>query len=198
MFRSEIEKEEINQLEVRQFEGEIRVVSDRSSCYDAIQEIQKYDVLGFDTETKPVYKKGGNNRIALIQVSNSDVAWLFRVNRIGIPDELRSFLENESQLKIGAGLLDDMRKLRQMVRLTPGGFLDLQKYVEAFNIESKSLKKMVAIVLGYKISKSQQLSNWESDSLTDQQIRYAATDAWVCLEIYNALRNSLIDQTINE
>jgi ribonuclease D len=198
MFRSEIEKEEINQLEVRQFEGEVRVISDFSSCHDAIQEIRKYDVLGFDTETKPVYKKGVNNRIALIQISNSNVAWLFRVNKIGIPDELRSFLEDESLLKIGAGLLDDMRKLRQIVRFTPGGFLDLQKYVEAFKIESKSLKKMVAIVLGYKISKSQQLSNWESDSLTDQQIRYAATDAWVCLEIYNALRNSLKDQTINE
>jgi ribonuclease D len=198
MFRSEIEKEEINQLEVRQFEGEVRVVSDLTSCKDAIHEIRNYDVLGFDTETKPVYKKGVNNRIALIQVSNSNVAWLFRVNRIGIPDELRSFLEDESQLKIGAGLLDDMRKLRQIIRFTPGGFLDLQKYVEAFNIESKSLKKMVAIVLGYKISKSQQLSNWESDTLTDQQISYAATDAWVCLEIYNALRNSLIDQTINE
>lgn len=198
MFKSEIEKEEINQLEVRQFEGEVRVVDNISSCHDAIREIRKYDVLGFDTETKPVYKKGGNNRIALIQVSNSNVAWLFRVNKIGIPDELRSFLEDESRLKIGAGLLDDMRKLRQIVRLTPGGFLDLQKYVEAFNIESKSLKKMVAIVLGYKISKSQQLSNWESDSLTDQQLRYAATDAWVCLEIYNALRNSLKDQTINE
>lgn len=193
MFKSEIEKEEINQLEVRKFEGEVRLVADIASCQDAIQEIRKYDVLGFDTETKPAYKKGVNNRIALIQISNSNVAWLFRVNRIGIPDELRSFLEDESQLKIGAGLLDDMRKLRQIARFTPGGFLDLQKYVEAFNIESKSLKKMVAIVLGYKISKSQQLSNWESDSLTDQQLRYAATDAWVCLEIYNELRNSLKD-----
>ncbi len=193
MFRSEIEKEEINQLEVRQFEGEVRVIADIPTCRDAMQEIRKHDVLGFDTETKPAYKKGIFNRIALIQVSNSNMAWLFRINRIGIPEELRSFLEDESQLKIGAGLLDDMRKLRQMVGFTPRGFLDLQKYVEAFNIESKSLKKMVAIVLGYKISKSQQLSNWESDSLTSQQLRYAATDAWVCLEIYNALRNSLKD-----
>ncbi|MEX0980521.1 MAG: 3'-5' exonuclease [Bacteroidales bacterium] len=189
MFRSEIEKEEINKLEVRQFEGEIKIVEDRTAFSNAIQEIRKYDILGFDTETKPAYKKGVNNRVALIQVAGADVAWLFRVNKIGIPDALRSFLENDSLLKIGAGLADDMQRLRQLVQFTPGGFIDLQKYVDAFNIESKSLKKMVAIILGYKISKSQQLSNWESDFLTDQQVRYAATDAWVCLEMYHALRS---------
>lgn len=193
MFRSEIDKEEINKLEVRQFEGEVRIIGDRAAFSDAIQEISKYDILGFDTETKPAYKKGVHNRVALIQVASTDVAWLFRINKIGIPDMLRSFLEDESLLKIGAGLADDMQRLRQLAQFTPGGFIDLQKYVEAFNIESKSLKKMVAIILGYKISKSQQLSNWELDSLTDQQLRYAATDAWVCLEIYHSLRNSLND-----
>jgi len=191
MFRSEIDIEEINKLEIRQFEGEVRVIGDRAAFSDAMQEINKYDILGFDTETKPAYKKGVNNRVALIQVATTDVAWLFRINRIGIPDMLKSFLEDETLLKIGAGLADDMQRLRQLVQFTPGGFIDLQKYVEAFNIESKSLKKMAAIILGYKISKSQQLSNWESDSLSDQQLRYAATDAWVCLEMYHALRNSL-------
>lgn len=199
MFRNEIEKEEINQLEVRQFEGEVRVIDNKDSFHEAMQEIMNYDVLGFDTETKPVYKKGVHHRIALIQVSNSEVAWLFRVNKIGIPRELKDFLENEALLKVGVGLSDDMQRLRKLASFTPGGFLDLQKYVEAFRIESKSLKKLVAIVLGYKISKSQQLSNWESDSLTDPQIRYAATDAWVCLEIYHALRNALKNyQWVNE
>jgi ribonuclease D len=191
MFRSEIAKEEINQLEVRQFEGEVKVVEERDSFHEAMQEIMNCSVLGFDTETKPAYKKGVHHRIALIQVSNSEKAWLFRVNKIGIPRQLKDFLENDEPMKVGAGLSDDMQRLRKLVPFTPGGFLDLQKYVEAFRIESKSLKKLVAIVLGYKISKSQQLSNWESDSLTDQQLRYAATDAWVCLEIYNALRNAL-------
>ena len=193
MFRTEIAKEDINQLEVRQFEGEVRVVSDNKTFREAMLEIGKYDVLGFDTETKPSFKKGVNNRIALIQISNRRVAWLFRVNILGIPQELKLLFEDDSVLKIGAGLHDDMRRIRQMVSFVPGGFLDLQKYVEAFNIESKSLKKMVAIVLGYKISKSQQMSNWEADSLTDQQVKYAATDAWVCLEIYNKLRDSLND-----
>lgn len=191
MFRSEIDKEEINKLEVRQFEGEVRIIGDRTEFFNAMNEISKYDILGFDTETKPNYKKGAYNKVALIQVASTNMAWLFRVNKIGVPDMLRSFLENDSLLKIGAGLTDDMQRLRKIVQFTPGGFIDLQKYVEAFNIESKSLKKMVAIILGYKISKSQQLSNWEADSLNDQQLRYAATDAWVCLEMYHTLRNSL-------
>ena len=100
-------------------------------------------------------------------------------------------LEDENILKVGAGLPDDMRRIRELSSFNPAGFLDLQKYVEAFSIESKSLKKMVAIVLGYKISKSQQMSNWESPELNEMQQRYAATDAWVCLEVYNKLRDSL-------
>jgi len=191
MFRSEIAKEEINQLEVRQFKGEIRVVDDMDSFRAAMKELRDYPVLGFDTETRPSFRKGNNNRIALIQISNSHVAWLFRVNKIGIPEYLKKWLEDDRVLKIGAGLNDDMRRLRQLITFEPGGFLDLQKYVEAFQIESKSLKKMVAIVLGYKISKSQQMSNWESEALTEQQLRYAATDAWVCLEVYHKLRDAL-------
>lgn len=195
MFQKEITKEEVNQLDVRQFEGDIRVVQHPAAFMDAMNELRRYEVLGFDTETKPAFKKGVNHNISLIQVSNDNVAWLFRVNKIGIPPELKHFLEDEHVLKVGAGLLDDMRRLRQITRFQPGGFLDLQKYVEAFSIESKSLKKMVAIVLGYKISKSQQMSNWEADELTGQQQKYAATDAWACLEIYNKLRNALNDYT---
>lgn len=191
MFQKEITKEEINTLDVRQFEGEIRVVDDPSTFTDAMNELRRYEVLGFDTETKPAFKKGVNHKISLIQISNSNVAWLFRVNKIGVPADLKNFLEDEGVLKVGAGLLDDMRRLRQITKFTPGGFLDLQKYVEAFSIESKSLKKMVAIVLGYKISKSQQMSNWEADELTEKQKKYAATDAWACLEIYYKLRNAL-------
>lgn len=191
MFLSEIDKEAINQLEVRHFEGEIRVVENMNSFHAAIQEIKSHSVVGFDTETKPAFRKGVNHKISLIQISNSDIAWLFRVNKIGIPPELVSFLEDENILKIGAGLSDDMRRLRQVIYFSPAGFLDLQKYVEAFRIESKGLKKLTAIVLGYKISKSQQMSNWESAELSMQQQMYAATDAWVCLEIYNHLRNSI-------
>lgn len=191
MFLNEIGKEEINKLEVQQFEGRISVIENREDFDQAMSEISKYDVLGFDTETKPAFKKGVKHQIALIQISNSHEAWLFRANRIGFPPELIKLFEDENILKVGAGLTDDMQRLKEMKGFKPAGFLDLQKYVEAFKIESKSLKKIVAIVLGYKISKSQQLSNWESPELTKMQQRYAATDAWVCLEVYNKLRNSI-------
>ncbi|MFC2089271.1 3'-5' exonuclease [Bacteroidota bacterium] len=193
MFLKEIDKEAINKLEVRHFAGDIRLIEDAVSCRSAMEEIQRYSALGFDTETKPAFKKGKQNIIALIQISNHTTAWLFRTNLIGIPPELKAILENDRILKIGAGLHDDMRGMRKLANFAPGGFLDLQKYVEAFNIESKSLKKIAAIVLGYKISKSQQMSNWEAESLTLQQQQYAATDAWVCLEIYNKLRTTLKD-----
>ncbi len=191
MFLSEIAKEEINKLKVRQFEGRISVVENRKDFDKAMSEIGKYKLLGFDTETKPAFKKGVKHKVALIQISNSHEAWLFRSNRIGFPSELIELFENEDILKVGLGLNDDMRGLREMKGFKPAGFLDLQKYVEAFKIESKSLKKIVAIVLGYKISKSQQMSNWESPELTEMQQRYAATDAWVCLEVYHELRNSI-------
>lgn len=195
MFLTEIEKEDINKLEVRQFEGRINVVENRNEFEMAMEEIARYDVLGFDTETKPAFKKGVKHQIALIQISNSHHSWLFRINKLGFPQGLKELLEDEDVLKVGAGLSDDMRRLRALSTFKPGGFLDLQKYVEAFNIESKSLKKIVAIVMGYKISKSQQMSNWESPELTENQQRYAATDAWVCLEVYNKLRASISNYT---
>lgn len=191
MFAKEIDKDAINKLEVRHFEGEIIVVDDKKSYRRAMKEIRHYPILGFDTETKPAFKKGVVHEIALIQLSNHEVSWLFRINKIGIPIELKNLLESEDVMKIGAGLIDDMQRIRRLIDFKPAGFLDLQKYVEAFKIESKSLKKMVAIVLGYKISKSQQMSNWEADELTVLQQRYAATDAWVCVEVYDGLRNAI-------
>lgn len=191
MFLNEIAKEEINKLDVHQFEGKITIVDNAEAVGKALKEISKYDVLGFDTETKPAFKKGVKHDIALIQISNTHQAWLFRLNKVGFPEKLIQLFEDEDVMKVGAGLSDDMQRMRAMNKFKPAGFLDLQKYVEAFKIESKSLKKIVAIVLGYKISKSQQMSNWEAVELTEMQQRYAATDAWVCLEVYHKLRNSI-------
>jgi ribonuclease D len=197
MFLNEIGKEEINKLDIHQFEGKINIVDSNEEFATAMSEIGKYDVLGFDTETKPAFKKGEKHMIALVQISNTHQSWLFRINKIGFPQKLQELFEDENILKVGLGLTDDMSRLRALRSFKPAGFLDLQKYVEAFSIESKSLKKIVAIVLGYKISKSQQMSNWESPDLSEGQQRYAATDAWVCLEVYNKLRES-ISKLIND
>jgi len=156
-----------------------------------IGNLNRESVLGIDTETRPSFKKGTTYPTSLIQLSSMDQAWILRVNRIGYPRELQDLLSGEVPLKVGLSLHDDLRRLRSDFQFEPRGFLDLQQYVEAFRIEEKGLKKLSGIVLGKRISKSQQVSNWDADLLTEAQLRYAATDAWICLMIYYKLRESI-------
>jgi len=190
MYQREITREEVAELDLIQYEGPITMVESRETFGEAIGTITRRSLLGFDTETRPSFKKGRVFPTSLIQLASRDHVWLLRVNRIGYPRELIELLSSGDILKVGSGLNDDLRRLRSDVRFEPRGFLDLQHYVEAFSIGEKGLKKMAAIVLNRRISKSQQVSNWDAEFLTEQQLRYAATDAWICLEIYNALRNS--------
>jgi ribonuclease D len=191
MFQNEITKEEVEGLELIQFEGLIHVIESEERFLDEIERMERHAVLGFDTETKPSFKKGKVHPTSLIQLATSKEAWIIRVSRIGYPERLLKLLSNEEVLKVGLGLNDDLRRLRSDYHFEPAGFLDLQQYVEAFHIDEKGLKKLTAIVLGRRISKSQQVSNWDADLLTEAQLRYAATDAWICLRIYHALRNSI-------
>jgi len=191
MYASEITKEEIDLLSVKQFEGQIILVDDPESFEEEIGRIMENRVLGFDTETRPSFSKGKSNLVSLVQLSTADEAWLIRLNKMGFPAQLKALFEDENILKVGTGLQDDLRRLRSLVRFKAAGFLELQQYVEAFHIQSKSLKKLAAIVLGVKISKSQQMSNWEAPELTTAQQYYAATDAWACHEIYFKLRDSV-------
>ena len=193
MFQNEISKEEVENLDLVQFEGPIAVVDTMDDFHREIGQIERCPLLGFDTETKPSFKKGKVNPTSLIQLATQERAWIIRVTRIGYPERLLRLLSSENIIKVGAGLNDDLRRLRSDFHFEPAGFLDLQQYVEAFRIEEKGLKKMSAIVLGKRISKSQQVSNWDADPLTEAQLIYAATDAWICLEIYRTLRNSIRD-----
>jgi len=145
-------------------------------------------VLGFDTETKPSFRKGKRNRVSLIQLACDNTALLFRLNRIGIPDKLIELLSDTSIIKTGVAIHEDIRALQEIARFEPGGFIDLQKLVREYGIESASLKKITAIVLGFRISKSQQVTDWEAPVLTEAQKLYAATDAWVCYRIYSRLK----------
>lgn len=191
MFQSEITKEEVAGLELIQYEGPISVIDSRAFFERKIDQIASHSILGFDTETRPSFKKGKVYPTSMIQLASIDQAWLVRVDRIGYPKQLLDLLSDEHTIKVGSGLNDDLRRLRSDFQFEPGGFLDLQRYVEAFHIQEKGLKKLSGIVLGRRISKSQQVSNWAADNLTEAQLRYAATDAWICLEIYNSLRNTL-------
>ena len=191
MFQSEISKEEVAALELIQYEGPIHVIDSIESFEKEIDHIALQPVLGFDTETRPSFKKGKVYPTSLIQISSLEQAWILRVSRIGYPTKLLEILSGEIPLKIGLGLQDDLRRLRTDFQFEPKGFLDLQNYVQAFRIDEKGLKKISGIVLNKRISKSQQVSNWDADELSEAQLRYAATDAWICLTIYNSLRASI-------
>ncbi len=191
MFQSEISKEEVADLDLIQYDGPIKLIETEESFLEEIPHIREQSILGFDTETRPSFKKGVVYPTALIQISALNQAWLLRVSRMGYPPELLEVLTRDDILKVGLGLNDDLRRLKADFQFEPGGFLDLQQYVTAFRIEEKGLKKLSGIVLGRRISKAQQVSNWDADLLTEAQLRYAATDAWICLKIYNRLRKFL-------
>jgi ribonuclease D len=194
MFQKEISREEVEKLGLIQYEGPIKVIQSEDEFESEIESITAHPILGFDTESKPSFKKGKVFPTSMIQLSSSEKAWLIRVSRLGYPERLKELLSSGETIKVGSGLNDDLRRMRSDFQFEPAGFLDLQRYVEAFQIREKGLKKLSAIVLGRRISKSQQVSNWDAEILTEAQLRYAATDAWICLEIYNALRNSYTRQ----
>jgi ribonuclease D len=186
-FKPNITNEEISALPVRSFAGEIFYIDTYENYLKVVRFLQNQSVLGFDTETKPSFKKGKTNGVSLLQLSTSDKAFLFRLNKIGLPEEIKQIMASEKVMKIGVAIHDDISSLRKIGDFQPAGFIDLQQFVKNYGIEDNGLKKLVAIILGFKISKRQQTSNWEADTLAQPQIEYAATDAWVCFEIYNRL-----------
>jgi len=186
-FAESISNEEVASLPAARFGGRICVVDDEKSLEKACEYLSRQSVLGFDTETRPSFKAGAMNKVALLQLSTYDRCYLIRLCRVKPPQRLLSILERSDIMKIGADVAGDIRSLNRVRRFTSRGFVDLQTEVAKFGITDKSLRKMSSIVLGQRVSKAQRLSNWEAQTLTDQQCMYAATDAWVCLKIYDAL-----------
>ncbi len=187
MFAPNIDNDEIVKLPRLSFEGEAFVISTEDELREKIKLFSTSSILGFDTESKPSFKKGRNNGIALVQLSDERTALIIRVKDVGLPNELVAILENEKIVKVGAAIRDDLKGLKSIRNFNPKGFVDLQQIAVNYNIEGQSVRKLAAIVLGVRVSKSQQLSNWEAESLSFAQIDYAATDAWVCREIYQKL-----------
>ena len=188
-FRANIEKSEVAQMPNTLFSGRIITIDSPDDAEKAVLALSRESIVGIDTETRPSFRKGVHYNVSLLQISTLETCFLFRLNRIGIPNPLIELLENNGITKVGLSLHDDYQALNKRKRFTPANFLDLQKYVTRFGIEEKGLQKMYAIVFGERISKSQQLTNWDADVLTDKQKLYAATDAWACLRIYHHLKN---------
>ena len=170
------------------FPGRIFVIYTESEAEKAVAYLKDQRIVGVDTETRPSFKRGTTHKVALLQISTQDTCFLFRLNRIGMPDSLQEFLMSDT-LKIGLSLKDDFNSLRKRQDMHPdrGNWIELQEYVGKFGIEDRSLQKIYANLFGEKISKNQRLSNWEADVLSEGQKLYAATDAWACVEIYNCL-----------
>ncbi len=186
-----ITKEEIATLEVEEFPGNIIVVDTIEKAEEAVKYLSGFSILGFDTETRPAYKKGNLFGVALVQLALPDTCYLFRLNIIGFPSCLLGLLSDPDILKIGLSLRDDFLSMSRKVKFIPKGFIDLQMIVPKHEITDLSLQKVYALLFSKKISKSQRLSNWETDVLTGPQQKYAALDAWACLKIYEVLENEL-------
>lgn len=184
-----ISNEDLALLEKAVYHGKIVVVRDEETLNTWLPMLQNDSIVGFDTETKPSFKKGEVNGIALLQLATSKVALLIKIKDVGLPKNLIDFLKNPNILKVGAAIRDDIKLLTKIKRFIPAGFIDLQNMVPNYGITSVSVRKMSGIVLGLKVSKSQQLSNWDLPNLSEAQQQYAAIDAWACQQIYLKLIN---------
>ena len=185
-----ISKIELNELPLIIFDGKIHCVrSDKDISY-ALKTLKKSKVIGFDTETRPNFKKGvsNSNKVALLQLATLNDAFLFKLHDVKLIEDIFAILSDKKIVKIGAAVHDDIKALNKLKPFTPNNFVDLQKIVEQYGIGDKSLRKLTGIILKQRLSKTQQLSNWEREELDVGQQNYAATDAWVCVRIYNELK----------
>ena len=192
MFTESITPQELEKLEFASFPGKIIVIDSVGAEFNrAIAYLRSQKVIGFDTETRPTFSASHPHyNVSLLQLSGPDRAYLFRLNKIGMHRRLCNLLASEKVIKVGAAIHDDIRGLQKLRDFVPARFEDLQKMVWEWGIRDKAVKKMSAIILGFRISKTQQLSNWEAETLSESQCRYAATDAWVCREMYLKLMAS--------
>ena len=169
------------------FPGHIEVIVSESGAERAVEYLMKQPILGFDTETRPSFTQGKQYKVALLQVCGGGVCFLFRLNYLDLPQCLVKLLEDKKITKVGLSWHDDLNALRKIGEFKTGSFIDIQDHVRELGIEDLSLQKLYANLFGQKISKRQQLSNWEADILNEKQKMYAATDAWACIMIYNEI-----------
>ena len=186
-FPEHITKEDILALPLQAFEGDIHLIDTEEDCNKAVRELQKFKVLGFDTEKKPAFNKGEYNHTALVQLATIEQAYLFRLNLIGYPTSLFNLMADDSILKLGISIDDDLKDLNKARNFIPQRFVDVNDIARDMGVNHMGVRKLAAIFLESRISKGQQVSNWEAVKLTPAQEKYAATDAWVCIAIYNVL-----------
>lgn len=182
-----ITKQEVNALPLMKYEGKYQIIDNESQVKEAVEACKKAEILGFDTETKPAFRKGESYPVALLQLSLPDMAFLFRLNKISLSDEIISLFEDPRIKIVGIGIRDDIKDLQKLKNFKPHGFVDLNEFGAKLGFESIGARNYAGMFMNHRISKSQQVSNWENEVLTESQISYAATDAWICLDIYSKM-----------
>jgi ribonuclease D len=187
-FDRRMTKEEINKFPVRKWDGPVPVIRSRRKLAGAVEELRRETVLGFDTETRPAFKKGQKYLPSLLQLAGENSVYLFQLNHLGLPKSLLEILADPDIVKAGVSLAYDLQELKRLSSFAHGGFVGLGKMSKDKGIKNHGLRGLAAVVLGLRISKSAQTSNWARDELTPSQIRYAATDAWVGRELYLRLQ----------
>lgn len=187
MFPSSIAKDQLQQLPLLRFDGTIHVVDTPEALEEVVPLLRREPVLGFDTETKPSFNKGEHHDTAIIQLATATDAYLIRIKLLGIAPALRKLFEQPQVLKVGISIRDDLKNLRSLHPFRPAGFVDLNAIAKELGVSQIGVRNLAGIFLEGRISKSQQTSNWESKELTAGQQLYAATDAWICLRIYQSL-----------
>ncbi len=188
-----LSREYINSCELLRFNRKITIIKDNENLLKTTRFLKNYDKLGFDTETKPAFKKGTVNPLSLIQLATFDEAFIIQVKFISNLTPLADIFENEEIKKIGVGIKDDLKKLKEIIDFEPNGFVDLAKIAEQKGIIQTGLRALSVRYLQKRISKTVQKSNWHTNELTNKQIIYAATDAWAALKLYEPLINDNTD-----
>ena len=182
-----ISKEELQRMPCQVFEGQMIIIDQPDQVAEAVAYLRRNSVVGVDTESRPSFKRGIHYPTALVQIADRKRCFLFRLTHIGLPQELADFFADPNICKVGLAFKDDINGLRRRHDFTPANCVDLQSMVAKYGILELGLQKIYAICFGQKISKTQQLTNWENSHLTPEQARYAATDAWATLRIYEEL-----------
>lgn len=190
--RISITADEINNLPLKTFEGKTTVISDPEKLDKIVKEIELHEVVGFDTETRPSFKKGQVFQVSLLQLAIPKKVFLIRLNHTGVTEELAGLFSNPKIIKAGVGIRDDLKALQKLRKFDPENCYDLSTLAKEAGLQVESVKKLTALLLGFRISKSAQTSNWEVVTFTQKQIEYAATDAWVCFELYEKLKRKII------
>ncbi len=182
-------KEEINTRPIGRYEGPIHVIRKPDQVAAALEHLEQETLLGFDTETRPTFRSGQHYQPTVLQLASRDAVFVFQIKQCHFGRGLRRLLSNPDIIKAGVALDRDIKELNEIAVFQPGGFVDVADLAKAAGCQNHGLRNLAACLLGFRISKRSQVSNWAQPRLTPAQIDYAATDAWVGRKLYLKLKD---------